>query len=93
MYGIQLCVKTQTLVNEQFNEIVGRLVAEGQGELVENRDSRRLSWVWVVLIGVFVIAGAYAWSVCLARGYRGFEGSIQLHTKWRIPIGIKIACF
>ncbi len=93
MYGMQLCVKTQTLVNEQFNEIVGRLVAEERDEVVESRDSRRLSWVWVVLIGIFVVAGAYAWSICLSRGYRGFAGSIKLHTRWGIPIGIKLACF
>jgi hypothetical protein len=46
-----------------------------------------------VILGVFVLAAAVAWAVCLNKGYRGFSGEMKLHTKWKVPIGIKLECY
>jgi hypothetical protein len=51
-------------------------------------------WIWVVLIGVLVIAAAVAWVVCLNRGHRGFSGAIEaVRGPFGIKIGIKLGCY
>ncbi|MFD5277097.1 hypothetical protein ACFWIX_05990 [Pseudarthrobacter sp. NPDC058362] len=56
--------------------------------------SNGFRWVWLVLIGIFVIAAAIAWIYCRNAGYRGFTGHIEaVKGPWGIKIGIKLGCY
>lgn len=56
--------------------------------------SNGFRWVWLVLIGIFVIAAAVAWIYCRNAGYRGFTGHIEaVKGPWGIKIGIKLGCY
>ncbi|MFJ6077051.1 hypothetical protein ACIQC0_01950 [Pseudarthrobacter sp. NPDC092419] len=56
--------------------------------------SNGFRWVWLVLIGIFVIAAAIAWIYCRNAGYRGFTGHIEaVRGPWGIKIGIKLGCY
>lgn len=62
-----------------------------QAELAIRSEYR---WVWLVLIGILVIAAAVAWIYCRNAGYRGFSGHIQaVKGPLGIKIGIKIGCY
>lgn len=62
-----------------------------QAELAIRSEYR---WVWLVLIGILVIAAAVAWIYCRNAGYRGFSGHIQaIKGPLGIKIGIKIGCY
>ncbi|HOQ53905.1 MAG TPA: hypothetical protein PLF56_09855 [Micropruina sp.] len=51
-------------------------------------------WVWLVLIGILVIAAAVAWVYCRNAGYRGFSGHIEaVKGPFGIKIGIKLGCY
>jgi hypothetical protein len=51
-------------------------------------------WVWLVLIGILVIAAAVAWVYCRHAGYRGFTGNISaVKGPWGIKIGVKLGCY
>jgi hypothetical protein len=64
---------------------------EGQ---VEKSRGTSMRWVWVVLIGILVIAAAAAWIWCMRKGYRGFNGRIEaLKGPLGIKIGVKIGCY
>lgn len=56
--------------------------------------SNGFRWVWLVLIGIFVIAAAIAWIYCRNAGYRGFTGHIEaVKGPWGIKIGVKLGCY
>jgi len=51
-------------------------------------------WVWVVLIGIFVVAAAAGFVYCRARGYDGFNGNVEaVKGPLGIKIGVKIGCY
>jgi hypothetical protein len=51
-------------------------------------------WVWVVLIGIFVVAAAAGFLYCRARGYDGFTGNVEaVKGPLGIKIGVKIGCY
>lgn len=68
-------------------------------DLAANRqsvtDSRTVfRWVWVVFIGVIIVAAAVAFVYCRARGYRGFSGHIEaVRGPWGIRIGTRLGCY
>lgn len=50
--------------------------------------------MWLVLIGILVIAAAVAWVYCRNAGYRGFSGHIEaVKGPFGIKIGIKLGCY
>ena len=62
-----------------------------QAELATSSEYR---WVWLVLIGMLVVAAAVAWVYCRNAGYRGFTGDIQaVRGPWGIKIGVKLGCY
>jgi hypothetical protein len=51
-------------------------------------------WVWIVLIGILIVAAAVAFIYCRNRGYDGFTGNIEaVRGPFGIKIGIKIGCY
>jgi hypothetical protein len=51
-------------------------------------------WVWIVLIGVLVIAAAIAFVYCRNHGYSGFSGNIEwIKGPLGIRIGVKLGCY
>ena len=94
VYSLDLAVKTQTWTTDRLATIADRLLPVAIDEADhDDVDSRHLAVAWIVIIGVFVVAAAAAWALCLSKGYRGFTGEMKLHTKWKVPIGIKLECY
>jgi hypothetical protein len=53
-----------------------------------------LRWVWLVIIGIVVIAAAVAFVYCRSHGYKGFTGSLEAAKgPFGVKIGIKIGCY
>lgn len=51
-------------------------------------------WVWLVLIGILVVAAAVAFIYCRNSGYGGFNGRIEaIRGPWGVKIGIKLGCY
>jgi hypothetical protein len=72
------------------------LVESMQDRLEEARTdgTRIFQWVWVVLIGIFVVAAAAGFVYCRARGYDGFSGNVEAYKgPLGIKIGVKIGCY
>jgi hypothetical protein len=94
---LALAIKTQNWTTDRLATFSDRLLPAGvdhtQADAVDDLDTRHLAAAWVVLIGVFVVAATVAWAICLSKGYRGFTGEMKLHTKWKVPIGIKLECY
>ncbi|MBT2555477.1 hypothetical protein [Arthrobacter sp. ISL-5] len=56
--------------------------------------SSEFRWVWLVLIGILVVAAAAAWVYCRKSGYDGFTGDISaVRGPWGVKIGIKLGCY
>lgn len=85
----RLAVATHVGVLQAMDRIGSRLPsAGGKSKLTVYR------WVWLVLIGVLVIAAAAAFLYCRANGYSGFHGEIEfLRGPFGIRIGVKIGCY
>ena len=50
--------------------------------------------IWVILIGIFVVAAAAGFAYCQAKGHRGFTGNIEAYKgPLGIKIGVKIECY
>ena len=63
-------------------------------ERARNEGTRVFQWVWVVLIGIFVVAAAAGFVYCRARGYDGFTGNVEaVKGPLGIKIGVKIGCY
>ena len=91
MFLTELAVTTQSWTVDRWAAISDRLLpadSDDDGTI----DDTRLT-AWVVLVGVLVLAAAGAWAICIKNGYRGFTGEMKLHTKWKVPIGIKLECY
>ena len=71
------------------------LVDSMQDRLEQSRkDGGLFQWVWVVLIGIFVVAAAAGFVYCRARGYDGFNGNVEAYKgPLGIKIGVKIGCY
>ncbi|WBQ04203.1 hypothetical protein [Kribbella sp. CA-293567] len=53
-----------------------------------------MRWVWIILIGVLVIAAAAGFIYCRARGFDGFTGHIEaVKGPGGFKIGVKIGCY
>jgi len=77
----------------------------GAVDLIDSMDDRLdraksggvaslFQWVWVVLIGIFVVAAAAGFVYCRARGYDGFNGNVEAYKgPLGIKIGVKIGCY
>jgi hypothetical protein len=88
-----LAIKTQTWTTDRLATFGDRLLPAADHAEPDEAEARHLAAAWVVLIGVFVVAATVAWAICLSKGYRGFTGEMKLHTKWKVPIGIKLECY
>lgn len=56
--------------------------------------SSTFRWVWIVLIGVVVIAAAIAFVYCRNAGYDGFTGNLEwVKGPLGIKIGVKLGCY
>ncbi len=94
MQSLALAIKTQTWTTDRLETLGHRLLpAVVEDAEADDVETRHLAAAWVVLIGVFVVAATVAWAICLSKGYRGFTGEMKLHTKWKVPIGIKLECY
>jgi hypothetical protein len=61
--------------------------AEGIGAYLRYR-------VWIILIGILVVAAAAGFAYCQARGHNGFTGNIEaIKGPLGVKIGVKIECF
>jgi hypothetical protein len=72
------------------------LVDSMQDRLQQSRSDGAglFQWVWVVLIGIFVVAAAAGFVYCRARGYDGFNGNVEAYKgPLGIKIGVKIGCY
>ena len=73
-----------------------RLV-DSAGRRITEADGARagvLRWVWVVLIGILIIAAAIAFVWCRRSGFSGFTGNIEaVRGPFGIKIGVKIGCY
>jgi hypothetical protein len=77
---------------------VGALqLADSMGDRLRearNEGALLLQWVWVVLIGIFVVGAAAGFLYCRARGYDGFTGNVEaVKGPFGIKIGVKIGCY
>ena len=88
----ELAVNTQSWTVDRWAAISDRLLPANTDGDDDTIEATRLAG-WVVIIGLLVIAAGAAWAVCLKNGYRGFTGEVKLHTKWKIPVGIKLECY
>lgn len=71
----------------------GLYVAERRIMDLRNRESS-MRWVWVVLIGILVVAAAAGFVYCRARGHSGFNGRIEaVKGPFGVKIGVKIGCY
>jgi hypothetical protein len=69
-------------------------IASSANRRLENRaDSFAAIWIFVVLIGVFVIAAAAIAAYCIAHGRNGayLDYSTTTIRKWGVPIGIRVS--
>jgi len=49
--------------------------------------------VWLVLVGIFVVAAAAGFAYCRAAGHNGFTGNVEaLKGPFGVKIGVKIEC-
>jgi hypothetical protein len=63
-------------------------------ERPRNGGAALFQWVWVVLIGIFVVAAAAGFLYCRARGYDGFTGNVEaVKGPFGVKIGVKIGCY
>jgi hypothetical protein len=62
---------------------------------VEQDPTSTFRFAWVVLIGVFVVAGAAAAFVwCKVTGHNGFAGQIEaVKGPFGVKIGVRLGCF
>jgi hypothetical protein len=73
---------------------MGMLRARDGAERALMRDGTAFRWVWLVLIGIVVIAAAIAFVYCRNAGYRGFTGNIEfVKGPLGIRIGVKLGCY
>ena len=51
-------------------------------------------WVWVVFIGIIIVASAVAFVYCRSRGYHGFNGYLEaVKGPFGVRIGTKLGCY
>ncbi len=93
---------TMEMVRSANDRIVGAQLAalrlaDTAGERLAASEGPRtavLRWVWVVLIGILIIAAAVAFVWCRHTGFSGFTGNIEaVRGPFGIKIGIKIGCY